>query len=451
MNRSVSALFTALLVACSSAGGVDPEANPGSSASGGTEGDAGSAGAGNQGGHENNEGGKGGNDPVELGGQGGIEIGKTASLTGTVHAPEGTIPISGALVYLAKSDPPTIPTGVYCDTCVQLSASTPYTLSNADGTFDLKAAPGEYRLIVQKGAFRRVRPITLVDGAQQASAEATRFPGKSGNGDNIPHMVITRADGWDKIPDTLKKLGITEFDVRKDKFAFPPDPHDPDTMLGLLHTYEQLAKYHLVFIPCQGMTTCDQNLDAATSEVRGNIQKYVAAGGRIYSTDYMYDYVAQPFPGFIDWAEGPQEEGESYKKHGDPGYACLLGDATRAAVVNDSGLSAWLTGLGFSSFNLYRSYTDIVSTSTKQGLGPDGQTTSITPKVWVSNDLQHPATVSFEHGCGRAMFSTYHTEDKAVDASVPRVAGLLAQELALLYIILQVNVCVGSEEGVIIK
>jgi hypothetical protein len=35
------------------------------------------------------------------------------------------------------------------------------------------------------------------------------------------------------------------------------------------------------------------------------------------------------------------------------------------------------------------------------------------------------------------MYSTYHTEDKKSGS------GLLPQELALLYIILEVNVCIG--------
>src|SRR5512135_272328 len=62
-----------------------------------------------------------------------------AHLTGKVLAPEGTIPISGALVYLANAQPAPIPNGVYCDKCVELSPDTAYTYSNADGTFDLGA------------------------------------------------------------------------------------------------------------------------------------------------------------------------------------------------------------------------------------------------------------------------------------------------------------------------
>ena len=45
--------------------------------------------------------------------------------------------------------------------------------------------------------------------------------------------------------------------------------------------------------------------------------------------------------------------------------------------------------------------------------------------------------MSFRYGCGRALFSTYHTEAWGVQS-------LMAQERALLYIILEIAVCVGD-------
>ena len=71
----------------------------------------------------------------------------------------------------------------------------------------------------------------------------------------------------------------------------------------------------------------------------------------------------------------------------------------------------------------------------------NGNSADFTPTVWVSADVPNeghqPATVSYQYGCGRAMFSTYHTESGAG-------TGLLAQERALLYIILEVAVCIGD-------
>jgi len=51
--------------------------------------------------------------------------------------------------------------------------------------------------------------------------------------------------------------------------------------------------------------------------------------------------------------------------------------------------------------------------------------------------------VSFEQGCGRVMFSTYHTE--------PFSTSLTAQERALLGVLLEVSVCNASPTGVVVR
>ena len=120
----------------------------------------------------------------------------------------GTIPISGALVYLTNSAPPAIPTKTYCDRCVVLDASTPHVFSNPDGTFELPAyATGDAMLVVQKGAFRRVRKITVNGGAQPLPHPYTTLPGKmdKAHGDDIPKMAVIQG-AWDKIEASLEQM-----------------------------------------------------------------------------------------------------------------------------------------------------------------------------------------------------------------------------------------------------
>jgi hypothetical protein len=59
----------------------------------------------------------------------------------------------------------------------------------------------------------------------------------------------------------------------------------------------------------------------------------------------------------------------------------------------------------------------------------------VTPKVWVQANGR-PVTTSFQYGCGRVLYSTYHTQPTA-ETNGP----LEAQALALLYLILEVGVC----------
>ena len=78
----------------------------------------------------------GGGGPVDpsLGpGGGGGPAAPVGTLTGTVKAPNGSMPIAGALVYLTHERPAPNPGKVYCDGCVHLAAGTPYAVADASG------------------------------------------------------------------------------------------------------------------------------------------------------------------------------------------------------------------------------------------------------------------------------------------------------------------------------
>ncbi len=354
-----------------------------------------------------------------------------AHLTGKVVAPEGTIPISGALVYLAATTPPPIPTGVYCDKCVEITANTPYTYSKADGTFDLGAfSTGPQTLVVQKGQFRRAWPLQVTGPTQVVPQMSTTLPGKSNPaaGDDIPKMAIVQAQ-WDAIEVSLARLGLGT--VTKDMFGIPVvkkgDASFDIVDTTLLNDATKLAQYNIVFAGCSfsQSTTCDTSQPAGSAKVQKNLQDYVKAGGKLYTSDYSYELVRQPWPGFVHW------DGESATL----GSACAGGAYDATAQVGDPGLSAWLTALGDPTPNLKQSWTAISSVSPQMGTDQDGKPALITPKVWMSGNNK-PMTVSFQNGCGRVLFSTYHTESGS--------SQLLSQEKALLYVLLEVGVCVGT-------
>ena len=367
-------------------------------------------------------------------------------LHGTVFAPEGTIPISGALVYLSSTKPAPIPNHLFCDKCVQLS-SNDYVLTEANGTFVLPVfSTGKQFLIVQKGQFRRVREIDVHAGDQNAPTEFTTLPSRSdeASGDHIPRMAVIIGQ-WDAIEVSLAKLGLGKVvsgawgtlkveDASFDQYAghWPPDPNDPLDPGKLLHDWNTISQYNIVFIPCSGSDGTDCNdYTSGEPKVQENLRNFVKAGGKLYVTDYSYDYLRQPFPGFIDWEDETNEIGS----------ACQDGSYDAPAQVEDQGLHDWLQAIGISNFELKQSWTTIDSLHTASSFDADGKPADITPKVWVTalkTSGPHPATVSFQYGCGRGLFSTYHTE--ASDSN--GASELLPQEKALLYVLLEVSVCV---------
>jgi hypothetical protein len=423
-------LLFVLFVACSASSGGGSSTGTGGAAGvgGGTSG---------AGGGINLDGGNDGDEPPPA----------VATLIGTVLAPEGTIPISGALVYVTKTAPKAIPDGLYCDRCVKLDYGTPFTLSGPDGGFHLGVPEvGTWQLVVQKGQFQRVRPIEVTPGNVAVPLASTKLPAKTDKaaGDSIPKMAIV-AGAWDAVDVSLARLGLGTLGPfgplgtqAVDRATAPYDYFDGGIgskggYEAILKNWSTLSQYHIVFLPCawSDQTTCDTSSPAQDPAVQKNLQDFVAKGGKLYVTDYSYEFVRQVFPGYVDFKDQTSSLGS----------ACLSSSWDAPASSPDTGLTAWLSTQGITSFEVKENWTAISGVKAGQTTDPDGKPITVTPKVWVEANTQWgklPATVSFEQACGRVLFSTYHTEGSS--------ASLLPQERALLYILLEVAVCVAPAQ-----
>lgn len=381
------------------------------------------------------------------GGDGGVTY--AARLRGKVVAPEGTIPISGALVYVTGAQPPAIPDGVYCDRCVRLTEGTPFTTTGADGTFDLGAHPGAALLVVQKGAFRRVRPFTIQAGEQQVPAELTRMPSKTDKamGDDVPKIAVMLG-AWDPIEVVLARMGLAAKITKglggkarvlsKDAEGFAiygvqglgeTSPHPAP--VKLITDPAEIGKHHIVFLPCSGSPEFDgggpvcsgvYNTDA---RVKSTLNDFVRKGGRIYASDWSYEYVRQVFPGFVTW------QGETQTL----GSACKSGGGDQPVSVQDPGIEAWMKAQGQRLSSVKDAWTVLSGVNAQMGLDLDGKPALIKPRVWVEASSK-PVTTSFQQACGRVLYTTYHTQPTE-ETNAP----LEPQALALLYLILEVGVC----------
>lgn len=354
----------------------------------------------------------------------GAKVGQS-TVEGKVFAPNGTLPIAGALVYVTAQEPAPIPDGVFCDKCVEVQEGT-FAYSGADGSFTLTVPfVGEHFFVVQKGQFRRVRRVTLKEGdTKKLDKSVTTFPPQNdpARGDSIPKMLVLQGLLYDHIDYSLAELGITELTLVGENGI----PHGDRK---LLHDPKELAKYNVIFLPCSNQSESDMT----SQEVKDNLKAWVAAGGRLYVTDWSYEYVRQPFGQYISWVN----EGLPT----DIGNAVLTSPYDAPATAVDPGLAAWLTALGHGAFEVKGNYTTIAAVKTLPGVDENGSPVDVTPKVWVTSNRggkQVPATVSFQHACGRVLFSTYHTESGIGSQ-------LMAQEKALLHVLLEVDVCVGAQ------
>jgi hypothetical protein len=389
----------------------------------------------------------------------------TGAIQGVVYSPDpplgaatGKFPISGALVYLTDVEPAWLDSGVYCHTCVEMPETQPHAFSGPDGTFLIGGVRGgTYILVVQKGEFRRVRYVEVVDDATiTVPVEATTFPNRHHPeaGDNTPSIAVALGS-YDDMQDILAKIGLC--DLNTDGSAILDtcdhiDFYDNEGGLGsghtpfrnLLNDYGMMSQYQIIFVPCSNSTT-----DAALSNptVETNVKNWVAAGGKWYVADWSYDFVEQFFPDFIDFE----------------GNDSVIGDAddlswsfnTDGRAV-DEDLRAWLLhsmGISPDVVPFDENWDCIAGLGTVPGTDPDGEPISVTPDVYCEGEItrshdcgsgNRPLTLTFPYGCGKVLFTTYHTVG---EMGGPHT-NLLPQEVILIYMILEIGLC--TDEVVLI-
>ncbi len=266
-------------------------------------------------------------------------VGQATKVTGVVYAPNGTLPLPGALVYVpngAKTHPygtTAFTDGVAAGTCEQCStqASGPplvSTTSAADGSFTLENIPAgvTFPLVIQLGRWRRLVEIPAVTQCTSVAltANQTRLPrtqNEGNNRDNIPLVAIStgRVDGLECV---FRKLGIADnqftnpngngrIRLYQDEFDYFPNANPPRFAAGgaringstpftqdaLVDTQAHLDAYDAVIFGCPG----DRN-DRSNAQL-DRVRAYANKGGRVFAThfSYVWLYNRTPWNGTITW------------------------------------------------------------------------------------------------------------------------------------------------------
>lgn len=408
----------------------------------------------------------------------------TASITGVVYAPGNgpgmvppghEIPIAGARIRLTTQRPEPIPAGAYCDQCQGIGG----VISDDKGRFSLESVlPETYWLVIEKGQFRLERQIAVTPGAAIELAPGdTTLPSvhDPDNGQWIPRVAIAPGAS-DALEDILGKMGMGEIDAEGAYVAASAMGHidvyanggDIDeaagdqTLTDLVTDVDRMLDYHIIFIPCGGAAHVDALQD---EQVLRNIRDYVAAGGKLYVTDWSGEWADNVFPEPIELWNGnfgtdTDTPPEAYDRDTDSWDPALFGDANGSpsytsehAEAIDPGLGAWLDGQqgptvsgddGFynaGDLEIRGNWNHIDAVHPIEVGTDDGGAPIVDePRVWVIGDDardggKKPLTVTYEPaGCGRVLFSTYHTTH---DTHV----GLVPQERILLYLIMEIGEC----------
>lgn len=427
----------------------------------------------------NNGGDGGGGDPT---GDGGVSAdaynGMLGTITGVVWAPGNApgmvpagheIPIFDALVYVTLTPPAPIPQATYCEQCVDPPGT--YVRTDHDGNFSLaNLVPNTYWIIIEKGQFRIEQQIIVTAGQVVTLDTAqTTLPSVNdpANGKTIPKIAMA-VGNYDDLEDILGKMGLgtvdgsgryTGTDGKIDIYSNGGDDQgvSKGTLTNLVSDLNAMLQYHIIFIPCAS-TSNTSALDNV-SNLR-NIRDYVAAGGKLYVTDWSGEWHDNVFPAFVTLGGGEDTPANAYDMNNDTWNTSLFGaadgffyDSDNAEAV-DADLNTWLHGqtgptiysssasqFDANNFGVEGNWNTIDALNTIQvGVDNEGLPVMSTPVSFIiggdgNSTPKQPLTVAYEPaGCGRVLYSTYHTTDNTH-------VGLVPQERVLLYLIMEIGVC----------
>lgn len=394
-------------------------------------------------------------------------------LAGRVTAPNGEDPIREAIVYVpAMGVPDEFPAEVACEVCNQPVGGRPVTqtITDIDGNFELRRVPVTEAtpIVIQKGRWRKLITVP-VQKCQRAelSAEETRLPQVKAEG-SIPRMAMAVGE-WDAIECVMRHIGLKDeeftapngggavhmYNNRSDGVGAPGGVD----VTSLLTDLNKMLQYNLIFLNCSDDTFSADLVKNAS--VRKNLHDYIARGGRLYVTDWSYDFIGQvpefsPYICFNDnkpctdlSPHGRYTATDAFKT-ANTGNVDADIDQSHEAGKN---LAIWMSKLKNPSPGGKVQIRDDIGSWVlmRQTAMDQAKYPSTTWLTGTMNGAKRPFTVSFDfpaapQSCGKVLYSSYHTREHELPDRFPKYCPkgkMNAQEQVLEYLIFEISSCVG--------
>ncbi len=422
-------------------------------------------------------------------------------LTGTVYAPNGTLPLYGVNVYVPFSDPGPLATGVTCDNCNNglLGGAVVSTTTDEAGNFTLRNVPATdaVPLVIQVGKWRRQLIVPHVDAcvsAPVATVDTTLPKSRSdlspntavdGNGQpkvDMPFIAVTTG-AFDALECLVYKLGIDPTEITNDAggghvqlFAnggaghgegattFDPAwPGGPGLAFGdaetLWATTASLSKYDIVMFSCEG----GQYQASKPQSAMQALHDYASAGGRVFMSHWQNIWIGGEggnlSHGLTDWEAVATFDYDAPEDQDD-----AIASIDENSNAKGPSFATWLVNVGASTTRDQIPISEARYTLASNDPMQSERWAYVDPMLPANNshtsvqDLQFttPLDVDGSQRCGKVVFSDMHVASGSTSSSsVPYPNGcavdsngqlepLSPQEKALAFIFFDIAACVGT-------
>lgn len=383
------------------------------------------------------------------------------TISGTVFAPNGTLALYGATVYVPLLDPGPFTDGVSCQRCEsQLpGAAAAQTTSGVDGKFMLSKAPSgaAIPLFITIGKWRRKVVLPKINECTDnpLPANLTSLPKHKSEGD-IPRIAISTG-GCDALECLVKKLGLHDSEFTNpggtgsihlysnggaakyaDNTMFPAS----STLWGDMN---QLKKYDIILNSCE----CSQNGAGKTQDMMNNMKAYADLGGRMFLSHYHNIWIegdkATPTKKPQVWPEiATCDQVDEFPTN-------PIGVIDQQANPKGPAFASWMQAVGGSTSNGLLNITEQRLTCS----AIDNTKAERWLYLQNTNELQTfqfttPNEVASEERCGKVVFSDMHVASgSSSSSSTPfpngcNAGGMTAQEKALAFMLFDISSCVGE-------
>jgi len=402
------------------------------------------------------------------------------AITGTVFAPNGTLPLYGINVYVPGSDPGSLAGGAQCSRCNESLPGNPIvaTISDEAGHFVLSGilSGDAIPVVITSGKWRKRLVIPHVDACTEHPLPPadTTLPSDRTQGD-LPRIAITTGMA-DSLECLVRKLGIADTEITTDqhtghvhlyagtlgkdrfKVGFPGGSgqsfSDAQTLWGNLN---KLKQYDIVMFSCEGAPYADTKPQAAMNAVKA----YADLGGRLFVSHWHNV-----------WIEGAYDPGQTQRPAVWPAIARWTNNEMSLAAHSSSRIDELGSSKGqsFATLMVNVGGSMVRDHIVLQDELPDPQTHEVSStgrstcsavdpakaERWVYLPDQGGGTQNFQfttpneaavdQRCGKVVFSDMHVSGTSGDGDYPDSCGLsnelTPQEKALAFMFFDIASCV---------